>query len=105
MLTEASSSYVEMWRRDPLISQFVQMGYMDYGLFNIDTDEAVRLENTGVALVPRALHAPPFLVFSRVLSAARQDVVMLDGAAVKPGALTLLKRGDAAPTACLEDSR
>ena len=30
---------------------------------------------------------------------------MLDGAAVKPGALTLLKRGDAAPTACLEDYR
>lgn len=94
-----------MWRRDPLISQFVQMGYMDYGMFNIDIDEEVKLQNMGITLAPHSLHTPPFLVFSRVLSAARQDVVMLDGATVKPGMLTLLKRATAAPTSCLEDYR
>ena len=32
MLTDFSDAMASYWERDPLITQFVQMGYMDYGV-------------------------------------------------------------------------
>ena len=97
VLTEISASYLEVWRRDPLISQFVQMGYMDYGVFNPETDRDITLSNMQVTISPRSLHIPPFVLCSSVLSAMPQDIVIYEGDAIKPALLTLLRPSAASP--------
>ena len=67
------------------------MGYMDYCVFNPETDRDITLSNVQVSISPHSLHIPPLVLCSSVLSAMPQDIVICEGDAIKPARLTLLR--------------
>ena len=91
VLTDFSQAMLSYWECDPLISQFVKMGYMDYGLLDVEHAEELRLRRANVTLTVGCLQAPPFFLCSSVFSCIPQDVVMVDGGCVMPATLSILQ--------------
>lgn len=91
VLTEITTSYISHWEKNPLISQFIQLGYMDYGVFDIEKDNSIRLHLSNRTLSPLSLKIPPFILCSSVLSFISQDVVLVENHQMKNGTLSLLQ--------------
>ena len=91
VLTDFSQAMLSYWECDPLISQFVKMGYMDYGLLDVEHAEELHLRRANVTLTAGCLQAPPFFLCSSVFSCIPQDVVMGDGGCVMPAILSILQ--------------
>ena len=89
VLTEFSSSYIYHWENNPLISQFFQLGYMDYGIFDIGKDTDLHLKRSNVIITADSLSVPPFIVCSSVLSYLPQDIVMIDNYQLKNAFLAI----------------
>ena len=79
------------WERDPLITQFVQMGYMDYGIMDVESDTELRLRRANVTLTEDCLQAPPFFVCSFLFSSLPQDAVRIEDGTLKPAMVSLLR--------------
>lgn len=92
---------ISYWERDPLISQFVRMGYMDYGLLDVEHDEELHLRRANVTLTANCLQAPPFFLCSSVFSCIPQDAVMVDGGRVMPAILSVLQSHSSAPSSAV----
>ena len=91
MLTDFSDAMASYWERDPLITQFVQMGYMDYGVMDIESDTELRLRRANVTLTEDCLQAPPFFVCSFLFSSLPQDAVRMEDGTLKPALVSLLR--------------
>ena len=63
VLTDFSQAMLSYWECDPLISQFVKMGYMDYGLLDVEHAEELHLRRANVTLTAGCLQAPPFFLW------------------------------------------
>lgn len=86
-----TSSYIAQWEKNPLISQFVQLGYIDYAIFDIETDHSINLIRSGKSISPLSLKTPPFIICSNVLSYLPQDILMVEDHHIKQSYLTLLQ--------------
>ena len=84
-------SYISQWEKNPLISQFIQLGYIDYGIFDVEKDSSIQLLHSKRTLAPSSLKAPPFIVCSSVLSYIPQDVVLIENHAMKSAFLSVLQ--------------
>ena len=79
VLSDCSEKYVPLWQCNPLLSQFVQMDYLDFAVFDIAAEKELVLINRHLSISPDSLHIPPFFICSCVFSAVPQDVVRVDG--------------------------
>ena len=78
VVSDCCESYVSLWQRDPYLSQFAQMGYLDFAVFDCAADTNLILINSQLSISPDSLHIPPFFLCSCVLSTLPQDVIKVE---------------------------
>lgn len=78
VVSDCCDQYVPLWERDPYLSQFVQMGYLDFAVFDCAQDSDLILLNSHLSISPDSLHIPPLFLCSSVLSTLPQDVLKIE---------------------------
>ena len=78
VVSDCCEAYVSLWQRDPYLSQFAQMGYLDFAVFDCAADTNLILINSQLSISPDSLHIPPFFLCSCVLSTLPQDVIKVE---------------------------
>ena len=78
VVSDCCKDYVPLWERDPYLSQFAKMGYLDFAVFDCAQDAELILRNSHLSLSPDSLHIPPFFLCSCVFSTLPQDVIKVE---------------------------
>ena len=82
---------IEYWERDTLIGEFIQMGYMDYGYFDVEHSTDLHLRSSNLTITLNSLCSPPLLLCNSVLSQLPHDVVLLEEGQMKAGVVSLIQ--------------
>ena len=82
---------IEYWERDPLIGEFISMGYMDYGYFDAEHSTELHLRSSNLTITMNSLCSPPLLLCNSILSQLPQDVVLLEEGRMKAGLVSLIQ--------------
>ena len=78
VVSDCCKDYVSLWQRDPYLSQFARMGYLDFAVFDCAADTDLILLNSHLSISPDSLLIPPFFLCSCVLSTLPQDVIKVE---------------------------
>lgn len=107
VMTDCATNIVDHWRHDTAgkLQPFVARGYLDFAVFDAESDVQLHLLERDIRLCAGSLEQPPVIIANYVFSALRQDVFFLEkdrvhaawvqlapGAAGSPWELTYQKR-------------
>ena len=88
IMTDFSLRTVEFWRDHPSLKPLVDLGILDFAVFNAETDSALHLVNADIVLNASTLKNPLVVVSNYVfdsLTAVRASPVRLPVCAPTPG--------------------
>ncbi len=94
VMTDFSVGTVANWQSSipEKLKPFVDLGYLDYAVFDVEKDGDLYLQQERKVLCPGSLRLPPVVIANYVFSGIRQDLFFLEKERMYEGWLTISAR-------------
>jgi hypothetical protein len=99
-MTDFTESVVSWLRAHPPLRSFVEQGILDFGVFDLERDDRIVLQESGEAIGPRASERPLLVISNYVFDSLPADAFSVEGGRLHEILVTLFS---SAPAPAIDD--
>ena len=89
ILTDISQKNLESWRKHPALRTYIVSGTIDFGLFDVENDENIKLCNSGKVLKKHSINSPVVLIGNYALDTLSHDAFQIKNSKLYEQAVTV----------------
>lgn len=88
VMTDFTETNLKEWAKQPLLRPFLDKGVLHFALFDLETDEAIRLTGTAEPLSARTVKNPLIVLANYIFDSLTQDYFRIEGGKLMEGLQT-----------------